>query len=79
MPLLTRGASLQKHFSCFNICPQNRSEMGLFKNQISTLKLVSEAILFVTYSGFSELTTVKSFCGKCLEAEQQIWTKIISN
>lgn len=58
MPLLTRGASLQKHFSCLNICPQNRSETGLFKNQISTLKLVSEAILFVTYSGSSEL----SFC-----------------
>lgn len=53
--------------------------MGLFKNQISTLKLVSEAILSVAYSGFSELTTVKSVCGQCLEAEQQIWTKIISN
>lgn len=59
MPLLTRGASIQKHFSC--ICPQNMSEMGLFKNQISTLKLVSETILLVTYTGFSEL----SFCDKC--------------
>lgn len=56
MPLLTRGASIQKHFRCFNICPQNMSEMGLFKNQISTLKLVSEAILSVTYTGFSELS-----------------------